>query len=186
MANKLRGGAGPSRVNGLATSHLLLRYGKHSQILREEIAAWVEWMSNTTPPWAAYCALQTCRLVALDKGPGVRLLGIGEIWKRGMAKCALKVGREETKAACSSTNLCAGLEALIEGALHAVSARAADAHYMEFGEWEVDDDVFTRTAEEDEVQDSLLMQRANATRGGGPEIGPGLRVLTYDTRRIRY
>ena len=92
-------------------SHWLLRYGKHSQILREELAAWVEWMSNTAPHWAAYRALQTCRPVALDKGPGVRPVGIGEIWKRGMAKCTLNILGEDAKADCGSTNLCAGLEA---------------------------------------------------------------------------
>ena len=117
-------------------------------------------MSNTAPPWAAYRALQTCRLVALDKGPGVRPVGIGEIWKRGMAKCALKVGGEDAKAAYGSANLCADLEAGIEGELHVVSARAVDAHCMEFDDWEVDKDIFARTAEEEEVQDSLPMRRA--------------------------
>ena len=42
VANKLRGGARPPSVDGLAMSHWLLRYGKHSQILREELAAWLE------------------------------------------------------------------------------------------------------------------------------------------------
>ena len=80
--------------------------------------------------------------MALDKEPGVRPVGIGEIWKRAVAKCALKIVGEDAKGACGSTNLCAGLEAGIEGALHSVSSRAADAHSMEFGDWEVDDDVF--------------------------------------------
>ena len=108
--------------------------------------------------------------MALDKGPGVRPLGIGEIWKRGIAKCALKIVGEDAKAACGSTNLCIGLEAGIEGALHAVSARAADAQIIEFGEWEVDDDVFAQTPEEDEVQDSLPMRRAQATRDAAAEV----------------
>ena len=71
-------------------------------------------------PWAAYRAMMSCRLVALDKCPGTRPVGIGEIWRRLMAKCGLKVCGEDAKAACGSTQLCAGLEAGIEGALHAV------------------------------------------------------------------
>ena len=126
-------------------------------------------MSNTALPYAAYSALQSCRLVALDKGPCVRSVGIGEIWKRGIEKCALKIVGKDVKAACGSTNLYAGLEAGIEGAIHSVSARAANAHCMEFGDWEVDDDVFARTAEEDEVQDSLPMRRAQATRAVASE-----------------
>ena len=112
---------------------MLLKFGKNSQILREEMAAWVEWLGNDSPPWAAYRALMTCRLVALDKQPGVRPLGISEVWRRGLAKCILVICGEDAKAACGSTNLCAGLEAGIEGALHAVSARAAMANTLEFG-----------------------------------------------------
>ena len=79
-----------------------------------------------------------CRLVALDKQPGVRPLGIGEVWRRGLAKCILVCCGEDATAACRSTNLCAGLEAGIEGDLHAVSACAALANTLDFGDWEVD------------------------------------------------
>ena len=105
-----------------------------------------------------------CRLVALDKQPGVRPLGIGEVWRRGLAKCILVICGEDAKSACGSTNLCAGLKAGIEGALHAVSARAALANTLEFGDWEVDDDIFSLTAGDEEVQDSLPMRRAREAR----------------------
>ena len=59
-------------------------------------------------------------LVALDKEPGTRPLGIEECWRRGFAKCVLKGCGDNTKAACGNTQLCAGLEAGIEGAFHAV------------------------------------------------------------------
>ena len=49
----------------------LTRYGRHSQMLCEELAAWTEWLVNKSPPWAAYRAVMSCRLVALDKCPGV-------------------------------------------------------------------------------------------------------------------
>ena len=76
----------------------------------------------------------------------------------------MKVCGEDAKASCGITNLCAGLKAGIEGALHAVSARTANANTMEFGDWEVDNDIFTRTAEVDEIQDSMPMRRAQASR----------------------
>ena len=78
-------------------------------------------------------------------------MGIGEIFRRAIAKCALKVCGEDAKAACGSANLCAGLEAGIEGALHSVTRRATYGNTMEFGEWEVNDDIFAQTAEEGEV-----------------------------------
>ena len=73
------------------------------------------------------------RLCALDKQPGVRPLGIGEIWQRSIAKCAISIRGEDVKAACGIKQLCAGLEAGIEGALHSVSKRATDHDTMEFG-----------------------------------------------------
>ena len=105
-----------------------------------------------------------CRLAALDKCPGVRPLGIGEIFRRTIAKCVLKVCGEDTKAACGSTQLCAGLEAGIEGAMHAVAEQAEERDSMEFGEWEVDDDIWEKEAKDGDVQDSLPMRRAREAR----------------------
>ena len=175
VAGKLSGGAGPGSVDAIAMKNWLLRHGRPSQVLREELAAWTEWLCNETPPWAAYRAMMSCRLVALDKCPGVRPLGIGEIWRRAIAKCALKVCGEDAKATCGSTQLCAGLEAGIEGALHSVSTRARENETMEFGEWEVDDSVWEQTADKGKVQESLPMRRereatATATTAGGEEM----------------
>jgi hypothetical protein len=61
-----------------------------------------------------------CRLVALDKSPGVRPVGIGEVYRRLMAKCLLKVVGHQATDAAGNLNLCAGLSAGIEGAIHAV------------------------------------------------------------------
>ena len=51
-------------------------------------------------PWAAYCAMISGRLIALDKSPGIRPFGIGETWRRLLAKCLLWVTGQEAKAAC--------------------------------------------------------------------------------------
>jgi len=59
-------------------------------------------------------------LVALDKGPGTRPVGIGEVYRRLMAKCLLNVAGHKATVACGTSNLCAGLPAGIEGALHAM------------------------------------------------------------------
>ncbi|WP_288991944.1 hypothetical protein, partial [uncultured Marinobacter sp.] len=61
-----------------------------------------------------------CRLVALDKSPGVRPVGIGEVYRHLMAKCVLKVAGHQATDAAGNLNLCAGLSAGIEGAIHAV------------------------------------------------------------------
>ena len=60
------------------------------------------------------------RLIALDKQPGIRPVGVGETWRPMMAKCLLKVAGKEAKTACGTTQLAGGLEAGIEGAIHAM------------------------------------------------------------------
>jgi hypothetical protein len=60
VASRLRGGAGPSGVDALALKHWLLRHGQASHLLREELASWTEWLSNGSPPFAAYRALMSC------------------------------------------------------------------------------------------------------------------------------
>ena len=92
----------------------------------------------------------TNRLVALDKQPGVRPVGIGEVLRRLIAKCVLAECADDAKTACASTNLCAGLEAGIEGAPHAVDARAKERRSLCFGEEEADRTA--RAAEEEEAR----------------------------------
>ena len=55
----------------------LLRSGKASAELREEMVTWTEWLGNESPPWAAYRALMGRRDVVLDKETKFRLLGSG-------------------------------------------------------------------------------------------------------------
>jgi hypothetical protein len=119
----------------------LLRYGRASGELRQELAKWVEWLSNGSPPWAAYRALMCQRLVALDKQPGVRPVAIGEIWQRCIAKGNLVESGAETKGACGSVQLCAGLEAGIKRVLHLVRLRAETNGSMQFCAGEIDDDL---------------------------------------------
>ena len=57
--------------------------------------------------------------MALDKFPGIRSIGIGEIWRQLLDKYVLKVACAKSKDACGNSQLCAGLEARIEGAVHA-------------------------------------------------------------------
>ena len=57
-----------------------------------------------------------CRLVALDKRPGVRPVGIGETLHQVLAKLVMRAAGEQVKTVCGNLQLCAGLEAGIDGA----------------------------------------------------------------------
>ena len=98
----------------------LLQFGCASENLRVVVASLANWMTNSSPPWAAYRALMACRLVALDKRPGVHPLSIGETLLRALAKLVMRSAGDQAKTACGNLQLCAGLKAGIEGATHNV------------------------------------------------------------------
>jgi hypothetical protein len=78
VAATLSGAAGSCGTDAVTLSNWLLCYGKASERLREVLAFLGFWLANGHPPWAAYRALRAARLVALDKEPGTRPVGIGE------------------------------------------------------------------------------------------------------------
>ena len=67
----------------------LLRFGAEIGELWLTVTDFAEWIANGRPPWDAYRALMSIRLITLDKQPGVRPVGVGETWRRLMAECIL-------------------------------------------------------------------------------------------------
>ncbi len=116
----LSGGAGPCGVDGTTLKEWLLHHEVSSKCLREEIAHWVVWLSNNSPPFAASCTVNLSRMLAGDKKPGVCPLACGEIWMRLWVYCLNTEMNVSATTACGNVNLCAGLQAGIEGNLHAV------------------------------------------------------------------
>ena len=47
---------------------------------RKSFVAFGNWLNKEALPWAAHCTMGACRLVVLNKKPGVRLVGVGEIF----------------------------------------------------------------------------------------------------------
>ena len=120
VAGRLSGGAGPGGTELVSLQHWLLRFGAASGELRLIVAEFGEWLSNGRPSWAAYRAMMSGRLIALDKSPGIRPVGIGETWLRLLAKCLLRVTGQEAKAACGTEQLAGGVEAGIKGSIYAM------------------------------------------------------------------
>ena len=66
-------------------------------------------------------ALISGRLIALDKCPGVRPIGIGECLRRIICKSVAEFTKIELEETCSTDQLACGLKAGVEGAIHALS-----------------------------------------------------------------
>ena len=107
-------------MDSVSLQHWLLRFRAASEKLRPIVADFTEWMSNGRSPWAAYRATMSDRLIKLGKKPGVKPVGVGENWQRLMAKFLLRVMGQEAKAACGTEQLAGGVEAGIEGGIHAM------------------------------------------------------------------
>jgi len=121
-AAHLSGGAGPCGVDGTTLKEWLLCHEVSSERFPEEMAHWVMWLSNGSPPFAAYLAINLARMLVADKKSGVRPLACGKIWMRLWTDCLNTETKVGATTACGNVNLCAGLWAGIEGNLHAMQA----------------------------------------------------------------
>ena len=71
VAHQIQGGAGPGGCDASHWRDVLLRYGSSSSRLRDSVA------ELSIVPWDDVRALMASRLIALNKCPGVRPIGIG-------------------------------------------------------------------------------------------------------------
>ena len=140
-----------------------------SEELRVVITRLADWMANFSSPWSAYWALMDCCLVALDKSPWVRPVGIGETLFRELSKLVMRSAGDQAKTACVNLQLCAGLEARIESATHAVRQKRMErARHRRSAEEAI------RPNEEEEKDEAAveerLMVETEGTEGEAAEI----------------
>ena len=123
VTSNISGAAGALGAEAIELRNWLLSFEYAPEELRVVVARLDYWMANSSPPWAAYRALMACLLVALDKWPGVPPVSIGETLRRALDKLVIIAAEDQAKTACGNLQLCAGLEAGIEGATHDVGQR---------------------------------------------------------------
>ena len=78
-------------------------------------------MCNQILPWSKVRALVSGRLIALDKCPCVRPIGIGECLLRIFCKRVAEFTKLDLEETCLTDQLACGLKAGVEGAIHALS-----------------------------------------------------------------
>eukprot|EP00117_Sycon_ciliatum_P046195 scpid56052/ scgid0290/ len=91
-----------------------------SDTLCDAIMACAQRLAPTYVDPACLNAYVACRLIPLDKQPGVRPIGIGEVLRRIIGKAILAVIGGDVQKAAGSLQLCAGQECGIEAAVHAM------------------------------------------------------------------
>jgi len=120
------GAAGPSGMDAKAWRSILshARYGSIANDLCNTIAAMARKMATDTCQDIE--AFTACRLIALDKKPGCRPIGVGEVLRRIVGKAIMEVTKDDIKAAVGNLQVCAGQKAGGEAAVHAMRTIYSD------------------------------------------------------------
>ena len=113
-------GAGPGGCDTTHWQDSLLRYGAHEK-LGVSVAALAHKMTNSIAPLDDIRALLANRLIALEEYPGIRPIGVGESVRRVIGKAVCMATRMDIEESSGVRQLCAGIKAGIEGAVHAVN-----------------------------------------------------------------
>ena len=120
ISQQMDGSAGPSGLDAHAWKGLCSSFHNASDVLCCSVAKLTKKLCSSHVDPRAISALTACRLIALDKHPGVRSIGVGETLRRLISKAILRVTRDDIRKAIGSVQLCAGQEAACEAGIHAM------------------------------------------------------------------
>ena len=125
-----QGGSGPSGLDADGWRHILIsrNYGSCSVELRSEFALMikqiciekVELFKSGDRMTSSLEAFLACRLLPLDKNPGLRPIGVGEVLRRIAGKVIMNVIKGDIQEAAGSIQVCAGQPGGCEAAIHAM------------------------------------------------------------------
>ena len=120
-ANKTQGAAGPSGLDAYAWRRFCSSYKSASVDLCNALAAIARRLCTSIVHQEGLPSFVACRLIPLNKNPGVRPIAIGKVPRRIIAKSILKVIRNDIQEAGVPLEACAGHEAGCEAAVHAMN-----------------------------------------------------------------
>lgn len=121
-ANQTRGGSGPSGMDADGWKRILTSnsFGTHGSDLRKAIADVCKKLCTIESENKHLEAFTACRLIPLDKNPGLRPIGVGEVLRRIIGKVVMSVVKKDVVMSAGSLQLCAGQVAGIDAAIHAM------------------------------------------------------------------
>ena len=115
-ALKTDGACGPSELEAYDLRRLCTSFQTASDALCDALAC----LCTTQVNPVIVTPILACRLITLDKCPGVRPIGIGDMARRIMAKAVLQIVKGDIQEVTGTKQLCAGQIAGVEIAIHTV------------------------------------------------------------------
>ena len=121
-AKYTKGSAGPSGMDADQYRRVLCskNFNKAGRALREELVSLTKNLATKHFDPILLDAYVACRLIPLDKDPGIRPIGIGEVMRRIIGKSLSRCASENIKEAAGPLQTCAGQGAGAEAAIHAM------------------------------------------------------------------
>ena len=125
-ASNTKGGSGPSGMDADGWRRILCSsvYGTCNSDLRKTIADMIKKLCSDIITVENGCssleAFVACRMIPLNKNPGLRPIGVGEVLRRIAGKVVMKISKSDVIESVGSLQVCAGQEAGIEAAVHAM------------------------------------------------------------------
>ena len=117
---RMDGAAGPSGLDVACWKKMCTVFQGASDTLCDSLSAVARRLAVSLVDPESLSALTACRLIALDKHPGVRPIGVGEVCRRLLSRAVLCIVRTDVLQAAGPLQLCAGQPAGCEAAIHAM------------------------------------------------------------------
>ena len=121
-ALRTKGSAGPSHFDSDQYSRVLCskHFKTEGKELREQISIFAKKIATQPIDPQSLEAYTSCRLIPLNKNPGVRPIGVGEVLRRIVGKTIAWSLSEEIQVAAGPLQVSSGLKAGAEAAIHAM------------------------------------------------------------------
>ena len=121
-ARNISGSGGPTQVDADIWRYIICSkvYGNLSSTLAEAIADLAKILCTELIPPDLLKELLASRLIPLDKNPGIRPIGIGEVLRRIISKSVTTILRSDIQLSAGTLQTCSGIQSGIEAAVHAM------------------------------------------------------------------
>jgi len=119
---RMDGAAGPSGLDVTSWKKLCTCFKNAYNTLCDALSAVARRLATTFIDPTCLDTFTACRLIVLDKHPGVQPIGVGEVCWRLLSKTVLSVIRNDVLQAAGPLQLCTGQPADCEAAIHAMRA----------------------------------------------------------------
>ena len=115
-----QGAAGPSMGDAYIWRRMMTSFKSASRELCDAVAEVARHLASKHVDPAGLMSLLNNRLIPLDKNPGVRPIGIGEVLRRIIGKTLMTVLKRDIIRAAGVSQVCAGHPSGCEAAIHAL------------------------------------------------------------------